>query len=166
MTDKTKLVAFTACSNILGTLTPIKKITEFIHKHGALVCVDAVAYAPHELIDVQDTDVDFYAFSFYKTYGSHYALLYGKKELLLKMPGDNHFFIDQNDIPLKFQPGYVNFEIVWGISGLSKYLSELSDLHYGKDSANSMRKKMEDCGITIAKSPAEIGKTLLNKLSN
>jgi len=143
MTDKTRLVAFTACSNILGSITPIKEFTDFIHKRGALVCIDAVAYAPHELIDVQETDVDFYAFSFYKTYGPHYALLYGKKEHLRKLPGDNHFFIGQEEIPLKFQQGYVNFEIVWGISGIPNYLAKLSDLHYPDNTGVVLRKKME-----------------------
>ena len=104
MTDKTRLVAFTLVSNILGTINPVKEITEFINERGAMVCVDGVAYAPHRLIDVQLWDVDFYAFSIYKVYGPHYSLLYGKKEILDKLPGINHFFIEKNDVPYKLQP--------------------------------------------------------------
>lgn len=166
MTEKTRLVAFTACSNILGTLTPIKEFTDFIHKRGALVCVDAVAYAPHELIDVQKTDIDFYAFSFYKTYGPHYALFYGKKELLLKMPADNHFFIGANDIPLKFQPGYLNFEIVWGISGLPYYLSELAELHYGNKAGNNLRTKMEQAYDLFKDHEEKLSEKLLDYLNS
>ncbi|MFC2097674.1 cysteine desulfurase-like protein [Bacteroidota bacterium] len=143
MTEKTRLVAFTATSNILGTITPLKEFTKFIHNRGALVCVDAVAFAPHQIIDVQETDIDFYAFSFYKTYGPHYALLYGKKEELLKMPGNNHFFIDKSDLPLKFQPGNVNFELCWGLTGLTEYLTELTDFHYKDVKEKNLRTKME-----------------------
>ncbi|HEY9668154.1 MAG TPA: aminotransferase class V-fold PLP-dependent enzyme, partial [Coleofasciculaceae cyanobacterium] len=111
LSDRTRLVAFTHASNILGTINPVKEITQLVHQQGAMVCVDGVAYAPHRLIDVQDLDVDFYAFSFYKAYGPHYALLYGKQEHLLAIPGINHYFIKQTDIPYKFQLGNVNFEL-------------------------------------------------------
>ncbi len=126
MTPRTRLVALTHASNILGTINPIQSISKFVHERGALICVDGVAYAPHRLIDVQDLDVDFYAFSFYKVYGPHHALLYGKREHLLAMPGINHYFIDQQTIPYKFQPGNVNFELSYGMLGLCDYLQDLA----------------------------------------
>ncbi len=129
MTEKTRLVALTHASNILGTLNPIKEIAAFVHDRGAMVCVDGVSYAPHRLVDVTDLDVDFYAFSFYKVYGPHYAVLYGKKQRLLKMPGFNHFFIGAGDIPLKFQPGGVNFELSYGILGICDYLTRAAEYH-------------------------------------
>lgn len=129
MTHKTRLVAVTHVSNILGTLNPIKEFASFIHEQGAMICVDGVAYAPHRRIDVQDLDVDFYAFSFYKVYGPHYSLLYGKKEHLLNMPGINHFFIKEDNIPYKFQPGSVNYELSSSMSGLCEYLKELAEIH-------------------------------------
>ncbi len=125
LTDKTKLVAFTHTSNILGKINPVKEITQLVHEYGAWVCVDAVAYAPHRHIDVQDWDVDFYVFSMYKTYGPHYAMMYGKKEHLLALPGNNHFFIRQDETAYKFQPGNVNFEFAWGITGLPEYMQTL-----------------------------------------
>ncbi|MCU0286984.1 MAG: cysteine desulfurase-like protein [Acidobacteria bacterium] len=128
MTEKTRLVALTHASNILGTINPIKKIASFIHGRGALVCVDGVAYAPHALPDVRDLDVDFYAFSFYKVYGPHYAVLYGKKAHLLKMPGLNHFFINENDIPYKFQPGSPIYELSYGVSGIGDYFYNLAKI--------------------------------------
>ncbi len=54
ITEKTKLVAFIHVSNIVGTINPVKKFTNFIHNHGAMVCVDGVAYSPHRAIDVVD----------------------------------------------------------------------------------------------------------------
>jgi hypothetical protein len=59
--------------------------------------VDGVCFAPHRQIDVQDLDVDFYAFSFHKVFGPHCAVLYGKKEHFLKLAGVNHFFIDEGE---------------------------------------------------------------------
>jgi selenocysteine lyase/cysteine desulfurase len=67
LSEKTKLVTCTHASNILGTIHDIKAIAEAVHAvPGALLCVDAVAYAPHRLIDVTALGVDFYAFSWYK----------------------------------------------------------------------------------------------------
>ena len=142
LSDRTRLVALTHASNLLGTINPIKEIAKVVHAQGAMICVDGVAYAPHRLVDVQDLDVDFYAFSFYKVYGPHYALLYGKREHLLAMPGINHYFIDQGNIPYKFQPGNVNFELSYGMLGLCDYLSELAQFHYGEQTAPDLRSQM------------------------
>ncbi len=136
MNEKTRLVAFTHTSNILGTLNPLKEITHFIHQKGAKVCIDAVAYAPHRLVDVTEWDVDFYLFSFYKTYGPHYAMLYGKKSHLLNMPGINHYFIGQDESPLKFQPGNVNYELGYSMLGLCDYLREFASRHADVDKNN------------------------------
>ena len=92
LTPRTRLVALTHISNVLGTINPIRNIADRVHAHGALICVDGVAYAPHRQVDVQALDVDFYAFSLYKVYGPHLAMLYGKGEHLLALPSYNHFF--------------------------------------------------------------------------
>lgn len=129
LTDKTRLVAFTHTSNILGKINPVKEITRLVHEYGAWVCVDAVAYAPHRQIDVQDLGVDFYVFSFYKTFGPHYALMYGKKKHLLALPGNNHYFIGQEETAYKFQPGNVNYELTWGATGIVEYFQGIRDYH-------------------------------------
>jgi cysteine desulfurase family protein (TIGR01976 family) len=129
MTGKTKLVAVTHTSNILGTLNPIKEIAELVHSYGALICVDGVAHAPHRLVDVQMTDVDFYSLSFYKVFGPHISMLYGKKSLLLNMPGMSHFFIEQDNIPYKFQPGSPNYELSYGLFGIKDYFNEFAVIH-------------------------------------
>lgn len=123
MSKRTRLVAFTHVSNILGTINPVKQITQFVHEKGAMVCVDGVAFAPHRLVDVQDLGVDFYVFSLYKVYGPHYSLLYAKQKHLEKLPGINHFFVDE--IPYKLQPGNVNYELSYGLLGIIDYFSEL-----------------------------------------
>lgn len=126
MTSRTRLVAFTHVSNILGTINPVKEITSFVHQHNAMVCVDGVAYAPHRLVDVKDLDADFYAFSFYKVYGPHYSLLYVRKKHLDVLPAINHYFITRDDVPYKLQPGNVNFELTYSLLGIYDYLYELA----------------------------------------
>jgi selenocysteine lyase/cysteine desulfurase len=126
MGPRTKLVAVTPTSNILGTINPIREIADAVHAHGALLCVDGVAYAPHRAIDVQAMDVDFYAFSFYKTYRPHHALLYGRRDLLVDLPNRSFDFIAEDDVPYKFQPGNVNYELSYGMLGLMDYFDELA----------------------------------------
>jgi cysteine desulfurase family protein (TIGR01976 family) len=166
LSDRTRLVAFTHASNVLGTINPVKDITEFVHRHGAMVCIDGVGYAPHRLVDVQDLDVDFYVFSFYKVYGSHYALLYGKQEHLLAMPGINHYFIGQTHIPYKFQPGNVNFELSYGMLGLCDYLSELAQLSYGEQTALDLRSQMVQAVELMSTHEDVIGDRLLKYLTS
>ncbi|HOW25515.1 MAG TPA: cysteine desulfurase-like protein [Bacteroidales bacterium] len=129
LTDRTRLVAFTHVSNILGTLNPVREFTDLVHRYGAMVCVDGVAYAPHRMLNVAVWDVDFYVFSLYKVYGPHYSLLYARKKLLETLPGINHFFIHDDEIPTKLQPGSVNFELTWSLTGILDYFNLIASHH-------------------------------------
>jgi cysteine desulfurase family protein (TIGR01976 family) len=82
VTSRTKLVAVGAASNALGTISDVARAVRMARKVGALVFVDAVHYAPHELVDVQAMGCDFLACSAYKFYGPHVGVLYGRRELL------------------------------------------------------------------------------------
>ena len=166
LSPRTRLVAVTHASNILGTINPIRAIADLVHAHGALICVDGVAYAPHRLVDVQDLDVDFYVFSFYKVYGPHHALLYGKRDHLLNLPSLNHYFIDSTDIPYKFQPGNVNYELSYGMLGLCEYLSELAQQHYGNQTAPNLRQQMEQAFDLMSIHEEQLGECLLNYLGS
>lgn len=87
LSGKTKLVALSGMSNVLGTILPLKKIISASHKVGAKVLVDACQLAVHQRIDVQDLDCDFLAFSGHKTYGpTGIGVLYGKYDILDTMP--------------------------------------------------------------------------------
>lgn len=125
MSPRTKLVAFTHASNIFGTIHPVAEITRFVHDHGAKVCVDGVAYAPHRLVDVAAWDVDYYVLSLYKVYGPHHALLYGKYAHLLELANLYHYFIANDRIPYKLQPGNPNYELSWGSVGIVDYVEAL-----------------------------------------
>ncbi|GJM43938.1 MAG: cysteine desulfurase-like protein [Gemmatimonadota bacterium] len=137
LTDRTRWVALTHASNVIGTIHPVREISRVVHDAGAMVCVDGVAFAPHRRIDVRDLDVDFYALSFYKVYGPHYAMLYGKQEHLLRLPGINHFFIGPGQVPYKFQPGGVNYELCHGMLGLEDYARDFASVHRQGDTASA-----------------------------
>lgn len=125
MTERTRLVAVTHVSNILGTINPVAEIARRVHARGAEIAVDGVAYAPHRAVDVQAWDVDYYAFSFYKTYGPHFAVLYGKYESLLELDGLYHYFYGREKVPMKLEPGNTNYELAWGSAGIVDYLDAL-----------------------------------------
>ncbi|WP_207461616.1 cysteine desulfurase-like protein [Azospirillum sp. SYSU D00513] len=125
MGERTRLVCVTHASNILGTINPVAEIARAVHARGAKLLVDAVAYAPHRAVDVAGWDVDYYVFSFYKVYGPHFAVLYGKHEHLLALPSLNHYFIDRSVVPYKLQQGNVNYELAVGCTGIVSYLEEL-----------------------------------------
>lgn len=118
-TRKTKIVAFSHVSNVLGIINPVKEITEKAHKAGALVVLDAAQSVPHLPVDVQELDVDFMAFSSHKMLGpTGIGVLYGKQELLETLApflfgGDMIREVTQeettfNDLPWKFEAGTPN----------------------------------------------------------
>lgn len=127
MSDRTKLVCVTHVSNILGSVNPVRAIADFVHARGAKLCVDAVAYAPHRAVDVQAFDADYYVFSLYKTYGPHYALMYGKYELLLELDTLYHYFYGKDKVPGKLEPGNPNYELAYATCGILDYLATLGE---------------------------------------
>ena len=122
LSPRTIWVAMTHASNVLGTVNPVAEVAKRVHAVGGRLCVDAVAYAPHRLVDVQASGADVYVFSFYKVFGPHYAVLWGRRELLLQLSSLNHYFITPQTIPYKLQPGNVNYELSYGCMGISDYL--------------------------------------------
>lgn len=125
LSPRTRWVAMTHASNILGTVNPVAQVAERVHAVGAKLCVDAVAYAPHRLVDVQASGADMYVFSFYKVFGPHYAVLWVRHALLLSLPSLNHYFIGPEVLPYKLQPGNVNYELSYGCMGISDYLVDV-----------------------------------------
>ena len=117
----------TFASNVLGTINPVADVARLVHAVGGRVCIDAVAYAPHRLVDVQASGADILVFSFYKVFGPHYAVLWGKFELLTRLANLNHFFIAEDNLPYKLQPGNVNFELSYGCKGIADYLVTMGE---------------------------------------
>lgn len=133
ITEKTKIVAITHVSNVLGTINPIKEIAAIAHKNGAVLLVDGAQSVPHLSVDVQELDCDFYAFSGHKMCGpTGIGVLYGKKSLLEKMEpvefgGEMIDFVDLYDstwkeLPWKFEAGT---PIIAGAIGLKAAIDYL-----------------------------------------
>jgi len=129
LSPRTKLVCVTHASNILGQAHDIAAIAAAVHAAGAKICVDAVAYVPHRMVDVQAWDVDYYVFSLYKAYGPHGALLYGKYDLLAELDGLYHYFYGKEKVPGKLEPGNPSYEVAYSTDGIVSYLTDLARHH-------------------------------------
>jgi len=127
LSERTRLVCFTHASNILGEAMPVRRIADMVHDCGGKVCVDGVAYAPHRPIDVRGWDVDFYAFSLYKVYGPHCAVLFCKAEAMEGLANLNHQFMDGQAGPGKLELGAFPYELLYGAAAVPTYLRALSE---------------------------------------
>lgn len=134
--EKTKLVAVTQVSNVLGIKTPIEKITALAKKSGAVVVLDAAQSTPHMEVDVQKLGVDFLAFSGHKLMAPMgIGVLYGRKELLSEMPpfltgGEMIQTVTRDKVvyaqlPHKFEAGTVNGAGAWALAAAIRYLQEV-----------------------------------------
>ena len=121
---KPRLVAVGYASNALGTINPVKKVIEMAHAAGALTYVDAVQYAAHGPIDVQDLGCDFLVCSSYKFFGPHAGILYGRYELLEELMAYK-VRPASNSLPYKFETGTQNHEGIAGVLGAVEYLEWL-----------------------------------------
>ncbi|GEM03850.1 cysteine desulfurase SufS [Halolactibacillus miurensis] len=144
VTEKTKLVAITHVSNVLGTINPIKDITAHAHDMGAVVVVDGAQAVPHMAVDVQDLDCDFYAFSGHKMGApTGIGVLYGKEKLLNQMDpvdygGEMIDFVSLTDatwkeLPWKFEGGT---PIIAGAVGLASAIGYLQSIGFDKITAH------------------------------
>ncbi|PYK83036.1 MAG: cysteine desulfurase-like protein [Verrucomicrobia bacterium] len=125
LTRHTKLVAVGAASNAIGTINDVKRAGEMAHYVGARVFVDAVHYAPHQLIDVRDWNCDFLACSAYKFYGPHIGILWGRRDLLESF--DFPKLIPAPDsAPERAETGTQNHEGIAGAAAAVDFLASLA----------------------------------------
>ena len=164
LSNKTKIVAVTHCSNIVGTINNLKLISEIAHQKGAYVIGDGVSYAPHGLPDVKELDIDFYAFSLYKTYGPHLALLYGKEEILNNLPNQNHEFL-HDEIPYTINPGGPNHEELTSLIGIYDYFQNLYNHHFN-DNEKFLRKRIDKLNKLISTHEEKIAQPLLDYITS
>lgn len=133
---KTKLLAFTHISNTMGTINPVKELTEWAHKQGALVLIDGAQAVPHTRVDVAEINCDFYCFSGHKLFGpTGIGVLYGKKDLLEKLPpyqGGGGMIKTVKlqettfaDLPQKFEAGTPHIEGAIGLAAAIEYIHSI-----------------------------------------
>ena len=136
LTEKTRFVALAHVSNVLGVVNPIKEIADLVHQANALLVVDGAQSVPHMKIDVQDLDVDFFAFSGHKMLGpTGIGVLYGKEELLERMSpvefgGEMIDFVYEQEatwkeLPWKFEAGTPNIAGAIGLAAAIDYLDKI-----------------------------------------
>ena len=121
-TEKTKFVAVTHTSNILGTVNPIRKIADAAHAVGALLAVDGVAYAPYGPIDVQELGADFYVFSWYKVFGPHVSTLYVSDAAFPRVRSQGFFFHPKDTLDGKMGLAAASYELLQAVSLVVEYL--------------------------------------------
>jgi cysteine desulfurase family protein (TIGR01976 family) len=137
MERKPKIAAFGYASNALGTINPVRKLTKMAKEAGALVYIDAVQYAAHGPIDVQDLGCDFLVCSSYKFFGPHAGALYGKYDLL---NGLKPYKVRpaSNELPYKFETGTQNHEGIAGVLGALEYFEWLGN-QFGQEQAGAWK---------------------------
>ncbi|CAD6886024.1 unnamed protein product [Tilletia controversa] len=146
--ERTRLVCFTACSNVLGKLVDIPAAVKIIkEKSGgkAWTCVDAVAYAPHRRPKPKDLGVDFMFWSWYKVFGPHIGAMYlsrrAQEQLLTKL---NHHFVQHYPGTYPFQPSSQQYELIYSVTAVVEYLVALgSALTSSKISASTLAEAPE-----------------------
>ncbi len=163
ITSKTKILAVTHCSNIVGSVNNLKEICKIAHKNNIIVIGDGVSYAPHGFPDVKDLDVDFYTFSLYKTFGPHLALLYGKEEILKDLPNQNHEFLN-GEYPYTLNPGGPNHEELVALIGIHDYFENLYKHHFGLDNL-TINKKIKKINNLISSHEEFIANPILEYIT-
>ena len=163
LSKRTKIVAVTHCSNIVGSVNNLKDVSRLAHESGAIVIGDGVSYAPHGFPDVKELDVDFYTFSLYKTYGPHLGLLYGKEEILKTLPNQNHEFLDGN-YPYTINPGGPNHEELVSLIGIYEYIITLFNHHFNQENL-SINEKIAKVNFLFAKHEEDIANPILEYIN-
>ncbi|GAB7005816.1 cysteine desulfurase-like protein [Nocardioides sp. AN3] len=125
LSDRTKLVAVTAASNVLGTRPDLAAIAEAVHEAGALLYVDGVHLTPHSPVDMQAIGADFYACSPYKFFGPHHGVLAAAPDLLERIHNDK-LLASTDAVPERFELGTLPYETLAGTTAAIDYVAGLA----------------------------------------
>ena len=151
LTDRTRLVAVTAASNAVGSLTPVRQIADMVHSVGAELFVDAVHYAPHRSVDVSEWNCDYLVCSAYKFFGPHIGVLFGRPERMMQL---NPYKLRPapDSLPVRWMTGTQNHACIAGAAAAVEYIASLSESSTtspveaspGTTSVSSLRAKLVD----------------------
>ena len=160
LNEKTRVVAFTHCSNIVGSINPVREWADKIHAVGALAFVDGVSYAGHGLPDVEALGADIYFFSLYKVYGPHLGVMIMRDALNKALPSQGHFF-NVGSATSRFTPAGPDHAQIASVNGVIDYFEAIDAHHF---SATDKSPKARRVGALLHSSEIEILKPLLNFL--
>jgi cysteine desulfurase family protein (TIGR01976 family) len=124
LSERTRVVAVTAASNLLGTMPDVRAIADLAHRTDALLYVDGVHYTPHSFVDVEALGADFYACSPYKFLGPHCGVVAGRFELLEKLRPDK-LAPSSDAVPERFELGTLPYELMAGTTAAVDFLASL-----------------------------------------
>ncbi|MBX3011915.1 MAG: cysteine desulfurase-like protein [Caldilineaceae bacterium] len=163
ITERTKVVAVGYASNASGTINDVKTIIEWAKAAGAYSFIDAVQYAPHNLIDVKALGCDFLACSAYKFFGPHVGILYGKREHLQRLRAYRVRPAGE-ELPGKWETGTKNHEGLAGVGAAIDYLADLG-VHYGDaPAAAPRRQKLQAAWQVLEPYERQLGQALITGL--
>ncbi len=132
ITDKTRMIAFPHCSNVVAHMNPVAEISAKGHEAGIVVVVDGVAAAPHGLPDVAALGCDIYLFSLYKTWGPHLGLMTVKRELMSKVTNQSHHFNDGQTRTMLLPAGPDHAQVA-ATAGIADYLDAVYAHHFDEE---------------------------------
>ncbi len=142
LNERTRVVAFTHCSNIVGSMHPVRKWTDKIHAAGAIAIVDGVSYAGHGLPDVEALGADIYLLSLYKVYGPHIGVMAMRKQLNGQLPNQGHFFNADHTID-RFTPAGPDHAQIAAVNGVIDYFEAVYAHHFADQSNQAGREPVQ-----------------------
>ena len=128
LSSRTRVVAFTHCSNVVGSINPVRELTDLIHRAGAWAFVDGVSFSPHGLPDIEALGADLYFFSIYKVYGPHLGAMYLRRDLNAALPNQGHFFKAGNP-GSRFTPAGPDHAQIASVNGVMDYMNAIAQQH-------------------------------------
>jgi cysteine desulfurase family protein (TIGR01976 family) len=157
LNEKTRVVAFTHCSNIVGSINPVRQWADKIHAVGALAFVDGVSYAGHGLPDIESLGADIYFFSLYKVYGPHLGVMVMRDALNKALPSQGHFF-NIGSATSRFTPAGPDHAQIASVNGVIDYFEAIDSHHF---SAADKSPKAQRVGALLHSAEIENLKPLL-----
>ena len=136
LNDRTRLVAFPHCSNIVAHVNPVATLCEMAHAAGAVTVVDGVSYAGHGFPDVDALGTDIYLFSLYKTFGPHQGLMVVRRALLEKLANQSHFF-NEDELRKKLIPAGPDHAQIGAAGGIADYFDAVYQHHFPTQQASA-----------------------------
>ncbi|MGD9022073.1 MAG: aminotransferase class V-fold PLP-dependent enzyme [Lysobacterales bacterium] len=137
--ERTRVVAFTHCSNIIGSMHPVNEWCEKIHAAGAIAIVDGVSYAGHGLPDVTALGADIYLFSMYKVYGPHLGVMTMRADLNRRLPNQGHFF-NEGYPTARFTPAGPDHAQIASVNGVLDYFESVYAHHFGNEQVDPVKR--------------------------
>jgi len=139
LNDRTRAVAFTQCSNVVGSVNPVAELCAKIRARGAISIVDGVSYAPHGIPQPRELGADVYLYSLYKVYGPHLGVMYMAREWNERLPNQGHFF-NAGKPAARFTPAGPDHAQVAAAAGVVDYFDALDRHHFSGAEATAAEK--------------------------